>query len=92
MRFSFQNGLSHQLDNRLGDVEKFQACKFMISPVLEENELDTDISGEVPVPEGDEVKALHKKNLVKAKRIFVDSITLYHKCVPLRHLRIRLIP
>ena len=64
----------------------------MISLVLEENELDTYISGEVPVPEGDEAKALHKKNLVKAKRIIVDSITLYHKCLPLRHLRICLIP
>ena len=34
--------------------------------------MDTYISGEVPVPEGDEAKALHKKNLVK--RIIVDSI------------------
>ena len=45
--------------------------------VLEENELDTYISGEVPVLEGDEAKALHKKNLFKAKRI-----NLYHKCLP----------
>ena len=42
--------------------------------VLEENELDTSISGEVPVREGDEAKSLHKKNLVKAKRIIADSI------------------
>ena len=47
----------------------------MISLVLEGNELDTYISTEVPVPEGDEAKALHKKNLVKAKKIIVDSIT-----------------
>ena len=40
----------------------------------EENELDTHMSGEVPVPEGDEAKALHKENLVKAKKIIVDSI------------------
>ena len=46
----------------------------MISLVLEENELDTYISGKVPVPEGDEGKALHKKNLVKAKNIVADSI------------------
>ena len=45
-----------------------------ISLVLEENELDSYISGEILVPEGDEAKALHKKNLVKAKRITVDSI------------------
>ena len=36
--------------------------------------MDTYISGEVPVPEGDEAKALHKKNLVKVKRIIADSI------------------
>ena len=41
---------------------------------LEENELDSYISEEVLVPEGDEAKALHKKNLIKAKRIIVDSI------------------
>ena len=34
-----------------------------------ENELDTYMSREVPVPEGD------KKNLVKAKKIMVDSVT-----------------
>ena len=42
--------------------------------IFEENELDTYISGEVPVPEGDEAKILHKKNLVKAKNIIADSI------------------
>ena len=36
--------------------------------------MDTHISREVPVPEGDEAKSLHKKNLVKAKKIIVDSI------------------
>ena len=41
---------------------------------LKRNELDTYISGEVLVPEGDEAKTLHKKNLVKAKRIIVDYI------------------
>ena len=46
----------------------------MISLVLEENELDTYTGGEVPVPEGDKAKALHKKNLVKAKRIIDYSI------------------
>ena len=41
---------------------------------LEGNELDTHISREVPVPEGNEAKALLKKNLVKAKKINADSI------------------
>ena len=46
----------------------------MISLVLEENELDTYINEEVPVLEEDGAKALHKKKLVKAKRIIVYSI------------------
>ena len=74
MRFSFQNDLAHQLDDNLREAEDFRAWKYKFSQVLEENELDTYISGEVPVPEGEEAKALHKKNLVKAKRIIVDSI------------------
>ena len=41
---------------------------------LKKNELDTYISGEIRVPKGNEAKALHKKNLVKVKRIIVDSI------------------
>ena len=41
--------------------------------LFEENELDTYISREVRVPEGDEAKGL--KNLVKAKKIIADSIT-----------------
>ena len=42
--------------------------------LFEENELDTYISREVLVPEGDKAKALLKKNLVKTKKIIVDSI------------------
>ena len=36
--------------------------------------MDSYTSEEVPVPEGDEAKALHKKKLVMAKRIIADSI------------------
>ena len=36
--------------------------------------MDSYINEEVPVPEGDEAKALHKKKLVMAKRIVADSI------------------
>ena len=47
---------------------------YSISLVLEGNELDAYISREVPVLEGYEAKALHKKNLVKAKKIIANSI------------------
>ena len=62
-----------KLNENLEGSENFQAWKYRISLVLEENELDTYISEEVQVPEGDEAKALHKKNLVKA-----NGITSYH--------------
>ena len=67
--------MSHhtKIDEKLEGADKFWAWKYRISLVLEENELDSYISGEVPAPEGDEAKALHKKNLIKAKRIIVDS-------------------
>ena len=42
--------------------------------ILEENDLDQYISGEVPKLEGYEAKATHNKNLAKAKRIIADSI------------------
>ena len=68
--------MSHhtKLDENLEGDDKFWAWKYRISLVLEENELDSYISEEVPVPEGDEAKALQKNKLVMAKRIIVDSI------------------
>ena len=53
--------------------------------VLEENELDTYISGGVLVLEGDEAKALHKKNLVKAKRI-IDDVKIPYAKLYYQHL------
>ena len=41
----------------------------------EENELDTFMSREVSVPEGDEAQILTQEELIKAKKIIVDSIT-----------------
>ena len=58
----------------LRDLITSRSWKYRISLVLEENELDSYINEEVPVLEGDEDKALHKNNLVMAKRIIADSI------------------
>ena len=68
--------MSHhtKLNEKLEGADNFRAWKYRNSLVLEENELDTYISGEVLVLEGYEAKYLHKKNLVKAKKIIVDSI------------------
>ena len=68
--------MSHQtkLDENIEGANNLWAWKYRISLVLEENELDSYINEEVPVPEGDEGKALHKKKLVMEKRIIADSI------------------
>ena len=62
------------LNENIEGADKFRAWKYRISLVLEENELDSYINEEVPVPEGYEAKALHKKKLVLEKRIVADSI------------------
>ena len=68
--------MSHhtKLDEKLDGADNFWAWKYRITLVMEENELDSYISDEVPVPEGDEAKALHKNKLVMDKRTIVDSI------------------
>ena len=68
--------MSHhtKLDENIEGDDKFRAWKYRISLVLEENELDSYINEEVPVPEGDEAKALHKKKLVVEKRIIFYPI------------------
>jgi hypothetical protein len=45
--------------------------------ILEENDLEDFVKEEVPEPNEDEAKEKYKKNLVKAKRIIVDSIKVH---------------
>ena len=68
--------MSHHtnIDENLEGADNFRAWKYTISLVLEENELDSYINEEIPVLEGAEAKALHKKKLVMAQRIIADSI------------------
>ena len=68
--------MSHhtKLDENIEGDDNFRAWKYRISLVPEENELDSYISEEVLVAEGDEAKALHKMKLVMDKRIIADSI------------------
>ena len=63
-----------QLDENLEGFDNFWPWKYRISLVLEENELDSYINEEIPIPEGDEAKALHKKKLIMDKRIISNSI------------------
>ena len=68
--------MSHHtnIDENLEGADNFWAWKYRTSLVLEENELDSYITKEVPIAEGDEAKDLHKNKLVMDKRIIVDSI------------------
>ena len=75
MRFSFENITHHtQLEDKLGGADNFQEWKYKISLILEENDLDQYINGEVSFPKGDEAKDTPTKNKVKSKRIIIDSI------------------
>ena len=74
LRFSVKISHHTKHDEKLEGVDNFRAWKYRISLVLEENELDSSINEEVSAPEGDEAKALHKKNFVMEKSIIADSI------------------
>ena len=63
-----------KIDEKLEGADNFWAWNYRIPLVLGENELDSYIHEEVPVPEGDDTKALHKKKMVMEKRIIADSI------------------
>ena len=56
--------MSHhtKINENIEGADNFRVWKYRISLVLEENELDSYISEEVPVLEGDESKALQKRN------------------------------
>jgi hypothetical protein len=66
--------INTKLDENLEGVDNFRAWKYRVMLILEENDLEGFIEEEVAEPEGDEAKEKYKKNLVKAKRIIVDSI------------------
>ena len=72
MRFSFQIDLSHQLDDKLGEVDNFQAWKYMIS-LKKMNWTPTQVE-RFQFQREMRLETLHKKNLVKAKKIMVDSV------------------
>ena len=63
-----------QLEDNIGGDDKFRAWKYIISMILEENDLDQFITREVLELEGDEAKDAHKRSMDKDKRIIVDSI------------------
>ena len=63
-----------KLEDKLEGADSFRPWKYRISLILEENDLDKYVSMDVPEPEGEEAKATHKKNIIRAKKIIADSI------------------
>ena len=63
-----------QLKDKLGGADNFRAWKYRISIILEDNDLDQFINGEVPEPEGNKAKDAHKRSMAKAKIIIAYSI------------------
>ena len=61
LRFSFKSDLTHQLDDKLGEFDNFQSLE--VYDLSEENGLDTYMSIEVPVSEGDEARSLSQEEL-----------------------------
>ena len=47
---------------------------YLLYLILEENDLDQFIYGDVPELEGDEAKDVHKRSMAKDKRIIADYI------------------
>ena len=66
--------VSTKLVDKLEGVENFRAWKYRIGLILEENDLAKFIKENVPEPEENGAKEKYKKDMIKAKRIIVDSI------------------
>jgi hypothetical protein len=65
---------STKIDEKLEGADNLRVWRYRVKLILEENDLEGFIEEEVTEPEGDEAKAKYKKNMVKEKRIIVDSI------------------
>ena len=62
------------LDENIKGAENFIAWKYRVMLILEEHDLEGYIKDEVKELEGDEAKAKHTKDMIKAKRMIADSI------------------
>ena len=65
---------STKLEDKLEGIENFQAWKYRIGLILQENDLDKYVKEEVAEPKEDEDKEKHWKDMIRAQRIITDSI------------------
>ena len=72
---------STKLEDKLEGIENFRAWKYRIGLIIRENDLNKYIKGEFVEPEEDEAREKHNKDLIRERRIIVDSIK-YHLINP----------
>ena len=65
---------STKLVDKLECVDNFHAWKYRIALILEKNDISRFIKENVPEPADATAKTKYQKDLVRAKRIIVDSI------------------
>ena len=66
-----------KLDEKLEGVDNFRAWKYRVMLILENNDLEYFVKEEALESQEYVTKEKHKKNVVKEKRIIIDSIK-YH--------------
>jgi hypothetical protein len=65
---------STKLVDKMEGVENFRAWNYRIGLILEENDLEKFVKGEIPEPDDAAEKAKHQKDTIRAKRVIADSI------------------
>ena len=65
---------STKLEDKREGIDNFQACKYRIGLILQENDLDKYFKEEVAKPEEVEAKEKHRKDMIRAQRIIAGPI------------------
>ena len=65
---------STKLEDKIEGIDNYRAWKQIIGLILKENDIDKYIEEEIVEHDEAEAKEKHKKDLIRAQRIIVDSI------------------
>ena len=66
--------LSTKFEDKLEGIENFQAWKYRIGLIFQENDLDKYVKEEFSEPEEAKTKEKHRKDMIRAQRIIAESI------------------
>ena len=65
---------SPKLEDKLEGIENYRAWKYRSGLILKDNDINKYIEKEVAEHDEAEAKEKHKKDLIRAHRIIIDSI------------------